>query len=538
LTLALAHAEGMGVRPYATLRPIRWPPSGGTTVKTRPMVIAVAAALLPSAAVFGDSGDDVAALRAMVLQMKADYEARIRDLERRLAEAERRPAAAPAGPATAPAAAPVESTAGASAPLPPPATATPPVLGAIGSGTRFNPTISVILDGNYYNDDIDGRGNELLGEAFQPSRPAADDHGHDHGEVAQGFNLREAEIFLGASVDPYFDAATYLSVTGTGEVDLEEAYFQTRSLPWGLALKGGKFYSGIGYINEQHPHQWDFATQNLPYLNLLGDHGLQATGVQLTWLPEWDYYTRLGLEVLTGDQERFGAFVDDDTREALAAEAGVDSLNLSDRTGGPPLYTAFAEFSPDLGFNHELLIGGFGGYARQHQEVQELSHDEAVALTSLEGSAWLAGAELVYFYDAAGPYGQGDIKLQTEYLREMKDLDVRFDTDGVGGGRRFVTDGLYVQGRYGLAPRWQLAARYDNLGVFANRIEQDGHEVADFGSSDRWTAAITWTPTEFSRFRFEWEDASILQADGSREHFNTFWLQFLMSLGAHGAHKF
>jgi hypothetical protein len=51
-------------------------------------------------------------------------------------------------------------------------------------------------------------------------------------------------------------------------------------------MRGGKFLSGIGYLNSQHPHTWDFVDQNLAYGTLLGDHGLMDTGLQLGWTAE------------------------------------------------------------------------------------------------------------------------------------------------------------------------------------------------------------------------------------------------------------
>ena len=58
-----------------------------------------------------------------------------------------------------------------------------------------------------------------------------DDHGHSHGSMSNGFNFREAEFMFSATVDPYFDAAANVVVDGDGNVDLEEAWFQTRNLP-------------------------------------------------------------------------------------------------------------------------------------------------------------------------------------------------------------------------------------------------------------------------------------------------------------------
>ena len=114
-------------------------------------------------------------------------------------------------------------------------------------------------------------GATLVGEAFQPSGGAhghdhdGEEHGHAHALTSNGFNFREAEIAFSATVDPYFDASLYLAIDGDGNVDLEEGYFQTRNLPYGLKVKGGKFLSDFGYINKQHPHQWDFVDQNLAY---------------------------------------------------------------------------------------------------------------------------------------------------------------------------------------------------------------------------------------------------------------------------------
>ena len=235
---------------------------------------ALVGALVVPMAAFPASDAEIAELKSMLNAMKADYEQRIQALESRLAQAEREAArqreeAAKSKPMTAAVVQPP--------PSPSAAKATGGV-GALTSGTAFNPQISVILDGNYYHDGIDGEGATLVGEAFQPSGGAhghgheGDDHGHGgdedghahaHASTENGFNFREAEIAFSATVDPYFDASLYLAIDGDGNVDLEEGYFQTRSLPYGLKVKGGKFLSDFGYINKQHPHQWDFVSTRI-----------------------------------------------------------------------------------------------------------------------------------------------------------------------------------------------------------------------------------------------------------------------------------
>lgn len=504
-----------------------------------------ALALMVPIPAFSAGDAEIAELKTMLNDMKAEYEQRIQALERRLATAEseaarRKEEAAESKPMTAaivhptPAAAPAKPSGG---------------FGALTSGSAFNPQISVILDGNYYHDGIDGEGAELVGEAFTPGRSThahegEDGHDHAHAGTQNGFNFREAEIAFSATVDHYFDAALYLAVDGDGNLDFEEGWFQTRSLPYGLKIKGGKFLSGFGYINKQHPHQWDFVDQNLAYLNLLGDHGLQDTGIQLTWLPDLPIYTLFGVEALQGDQEVFGATLDGD-EQAL--------LDLSDTDDGPRLWTAFAKIAPDLGESHALQLGLSYAHNSQHQEEQDYEeedgHMHALLESGLEGDADLWGVDLVYKYDADAAYGEGDFKLQAEYLRSIKDLKIRSanildeetgevlgtDADLIGATHKLTTDGLYVQTLYGFAPRWSLGLRYDVLGL-TNKVS--GGEGADFGSSDRWTLNLTWDLSEFSRLRAQYAHNDILVSENERERFDAFYLQFLMSLGTHGAHTF
>jgi len=468
---------------------------------------------VPMTAVSATQTSELDDLKRMVVDMRADYEKKIRELEARIAQAEQTPASVVAAQPEEPARPAAESRA------------------TVTSGNAFNPQISVILNGNYYHDSIRGEGSELVAEAAQPSHPSHDhggEEGHGHGAMSNGFNLSEVELAFSATIDPYFDAAAYMAITGEGEFELEEAYLQTRSLPYGLKLKAGKFLSDFGYINRQHPHQWDFANQNLAYLNLLGDHGLQDVGVQLNWLPEWPLYTLLGVEALQGDQERFGALVDD---EEERAETGLDSAK-----NGPRLWTAYVKVSPELGYSHALQLGASYAQSRQHQEIH--AHDDGGAELpfeeGLDGDADLWGLDAVYKYDSGRAYGHGDLKLQAEYLRSVKSLEVRSgEPSEIGEEEEFTTDGLYVQGMYGFLPRWQAGLRYDTLGL-TNKVS-GGDE---FDSSDRWTAALAWIPTEFSLVRFQVERADIALEDGGSESFNTFWLQFLLSMGAHGAHKF
>lgn len=408
---------------------------------------------------------------------------------------------------------------------------------AVTSGTAFNPQISLILTGQYALDNQGGDGAELMEEAAGILHGTHfDEHG---GHGGNGFRLGESELVLSATVDPWFDARFIGTFSGEGETEIEEAWLQTRLLPAGLKVKAGKFLSDIGYHNVQHPHAWDFDDQNLAHAALLGEHGLADTGLQLTWLAPAPFYLLLGAEALQGDhQERFGTVIDaEDAGSVLAPAAG----ELSAADNGPRVVTAFAKVAPDLGDDHALQLGLSFARAGQYQQLLDedataLSNDEVL----LDGSQTLYGADLVYKFDGTGEKGAGDFKLAAEYLLLEKDMTVAATAAAapvaVGDAVSGKQDGYYVAATWGVAPRWTLGLRHDATGA-TNELNEAGASAA-FGESSRWTVALGFKPSEFSRLRLQAAKGSIAAEDGTETELDQILLTYTLSLGAHGAHSF
>lgn len=484
-------------------------------IRPSPMVLA-AAGLLAALPVLAN--DDIKALRAEIAQMKQAYEQRIAALENRLKEAEKKPAPAAAANAS----------------------------GQVGSGSSFNPQISLILDGVYFRDNKRGRSTEMY-EHIDGINHSHDHAGHAHGALERGFNLRATELAFSAAVSPHFDATAMMTISSEGDVALEEAYFDTRSLPYGLKIRGGKFLSGIGYLNAQHPHQWDFVDQNLPYRTLLGDHGILDTGLRFSWLPKTgNWYTQLGVELLQGKEQMFGSV----GAEIPAKRASGDSLlgsragSLSPVKAGPRLTTLFAKFGPDLGANHALQFGGWLAHASQHQEVHDHSFEGGVVnpaarVHALEGKGKVWGLDAVWKYDAGRHGGQGNAKLVAEYLKQEKDLKIAFHEVGtrVGQPRKFTQDGVVLQGTYGFLPHWQAGVRYDATGMTNKVAGAGGALLREYGESNRWTFALTRHIDHFSLLRLQASRGN-LWVEGAKENVNQIFVQYQHSLGAHGAHSF
>jgi outer membrane receptor protein involved in Fe transport len=144
---------------------------------------------------------------------------------------------------------------------------------------------------------------------------------------------------------------------------------------------------------------------------------------------------------------------------------------------------------------------------------------------------------------------QTNFKLQGEYFRLKQNGTLAYD-DTAGSALfgplsdYFQADqsGWYLQAVWQFYPRWRVGYRYDALryGTVSNGIVNNGlgPTAADFPllaihSPTRNTVMFDWSPTEFSRLRLQ------LASDKSRLGVtdNQMLLQYIYSLGAHGAHN-
>src|SRR3954462_885056 len=196
----------------------------------------------------------------------------------------------------------------------------------------FNPDMSLILQGTAARSSQNPNDYQITG--FAPSG----------GEVApprRGFSLGESELVVSSNIDPYFRGQLVASLTPENELEVEEAFFQTLVLGRGFTMKGGRFLSSIGYLNQIHQHAWDFQDAPLPYKAFLGGR-LDDDAVQVKWIAPTDLLVELGGEAGRGrgfpanDPNRNGAglwtlygHVGGDLGESTAWRAGLSYLRAS-----------------------------------------------------------------------------------------------------------------------------------------------------------------------------------------------------------------
>jgi hypothetical protein len=344
-------------------------------------------------------------------------------------------------------------------------------------------------------------------------------NGHGHGALNEkrGFNLNYAELHLYAPVDPYFDLYATIPFS-EGGAEVEEAYAVTRGLPFGFQFKVGKFRSSFGRLNAQHPHAWDFANQPLVYKVFLGDDGLKEKGVQLNWLAPTPFYLLFGVEVLQGENEQsFGT-------EGFK----VDDVEVGD-TRKPNLYLGFVKTSFDVG-NLSVLTGL--SFATGHSRVNHLDADHPHAF---------AGKTKLYGFDLTAKYmidSYRYISFQGEYLyRDQKGTEYEFHDNTLETEElKKKQGGFYTQLVFKFDRRWRAGVQY-NL-INKNDVKRNGVKADLPSKLPAYYAMLEYSPTEFSRIRFQVGQNRAFFHNGSRETVNEFILQFNFAIGAHGAHPF
>jgi hypothetical protein len=452
------------------------------------LVLALAAPI----AALAQTPSEIESLRQEINTMRSSYEQRLQALEQRLQAAEaarQQPAAAVAAPA---AAAPVAAA--------PPAPVPAPVAAGASTGgaNAFNPALSLILSGTYGHTSLDPNQYALTGFAL----PA----GGEVGPVGRGFSLAESELGIAASIDPWLSGAANISLHPDNSVSVEEAFVQTTSLGHGLSLKAGRFFSGIGYLNSQHSHTWDFVDNPLAYQAFLGTQ-FGDDGLQVHWLAPTDLFLELGAEVGRGR-----SFPGSDT-----AQNGAGATALYAHLGG------------DVGDSNSWRAGVSMLDAKAvDQALVGSDATGAATSSSFTGSSRVWIADGVWKWAPNGNATRTNFKLQGEYLRSTRDGQLTPD-GGVAGPLATTQSGWYLQGIYQFMPRWRVGLRTERLDSGSPSALSD----AVYRPSKN-SLMLDFSASEFSRVRLQ--VARDLSRFGQPD--NQLYLQYQMSLGAHGAHSY
>ncbi|HMK13638.1 MAG TPA: hypothetical protein VK460_01300 [Burkholderiales bacterium] len=441
---------------------------------------------------------ELQSIRDEIKQLKQNYETRIEELEKRLHDAETKAAQAEASAAQA-------------------QTATVTASARPASESAFNPAISAVLQGTY-NNFSQNPDTFQIGGFIPPGNEGLGD---------RGFSLGETELNIAANIDPYFRGNLTLALSSDNSVELEEAWFQTLGLSNGFTLKGGRFFSGVGYLNEIHQHAWDFVDAPLAYQVFLGTGprgNYSDDGLQLKWIAPTDLFIELGAEA--GNGNNFPGTGD---------KNGIGTWSLFSHMGG------------DIGDSYAYRAGISYLQAwpsdRQYNDTDSAGNP---VTNSFSGNSRLWIGDFVLKWAPNGNSTSTNFKLQGEYMHRIETGILDFNANSaaqVPGTYDSHQSGWYLQGVYQFLPRWRVGLRRDQLEsgtVNIGQVQNGILPASDFPilksyTPKRNTLMFDYSPSEFSRFRLQYaRDQS--RPDGVDD--NELMLQYIFSMGAHGAHKF
>ena len=338
--------------------------------------------------------------------------------------------------------------------------------------------------------------------------------GGAHDPNQNGFTVQNVELTLSAAVDPYFDAQANIifQIDSNGEtvVELEEAFFLTRSLPGGLQLKGGQYFTEFGRLNKQHAHRWSFVDQALVLSRFFGGDGLRSQGVRLSWLTPTEWYS----ELIVGMQNAKGETVTSFLNAPGEDVAGHELLDRDARDLGDLLYSARWLNGFDLSDTLSMNLGVSGLWG------PNASGDNTD--TNIFGTDWY-----LKWQPTRTQRGFPFVSWHTEVLwRRYEAGDA-----GMPGQETLKDRGLFTQALWGFRPGWVAGLRWEYATA-------DGDTAADpmRDTRKRFASNLTWYPTEYSKLRLQynrdWAQHLIERSADS------IWLQVEFSLGSHAAHEF
>ncbi len=354
--------------------------------------------------------------------------------------------------------------------------------------------------------------------------------GGDHDPRKRGFTVQQVELSFTGAVDPYLTGEAHIiylidPIVGDTRVELEEAFFTTQALPYGLQLKGGQFLTEFGLLNPVHPHAWDWLDQPIINTRLFGPDGLRQAGVRLGWLTPLPWYSQLYVGAQNANGEIAASFLasEDFFKERPIGGRPFVKRDLNSPTDLIWLLRWENSWNPSETVTTKFGLSGlFGPNA-----------------TGPDGDTRIYGADLKLTWRPTTNFrGWPFFLWQSEVMGRDYVAD-RFFDGTINLPRETLRDwGLYTQALYGFQYGWAAGLRYEYAsGSGASVLAFNGRANDPFRDTrHRISPLLAWHPSEFSRIRlqYNYDRADHLE----RQDAHSVWLGVEFLYGAHPAHKY
>ena len=322
-------------------------------------------------------------------------------------------------------------------------------------------------------------------------------------EFADRISLREVELGLQGVLDPFARADFYLTSEDGGSISIEEGFVTWLYLPFGLQAKAGIFRTSFGRMNKTHRPEISQIDYPSPIKNFLGEEGQKEPGISISGLipNPWDIYSEFIGEILTPSSDRDG----------VEGVSGRDQIYLAHLKNFFPITN---NSTIELGFSFQ---------------TRDISDNDDDTLTKRNFRQTMEGIDLTYVWRPAGQRLYKSFTWQTEAFAMQREVG-SFDDDGFTEDVKDINSlGFYTFGEAQLTRRLFAGVRFD---------------YSQFPTNDKdseWaiTPYMTFWQSEFTRLRLEYSHKERNSVTTPvKEGDNSLTLQATFSLGSHRPHPF
>ncbi len=302
--------------------------------------------------------------------------------------------------------------------------------------------------------------------------------------------LRGIEAMFYAPIDQTFDAVVSVAAhpeedgAPLGKVEVHEAYFGSSKLVPNSRFRVGKFFLGIGRLNQFHQHDWPFITTPIVQKAFIADEGAMDTGVEWSTLLPIDPYVDVTVGYTNG--RAFGEADEEEGRPRVSTH-----------------YTHIVHYNEPFSVPTQIGFTYLGRTDEAGQEMRLFGLDLTSKKKEASFQKFLWQSEL--------------------WFRELK----FGQTTKSLGGYSFLS--------YGFDVNWSLGLRLDALSVLsAKRLDGERYPNDQRGGE----LHVQYRSSEFATFRLAYH-----RTEDHREHEpsstnNEILTQAIFIIGAHPAHDF
>ncbi|MEJ2054307.1 MAG: hypothetical protein P8X42_10335 [Calditrichaceae bacterium] len=284
-------------------------------------------------------------------------------------------------------------------------------------------------------------------------------------EMRSGANFRVLGLHIQSSLDPFSLAKVALEFTPNG-FGLGEAYLTWINLFPGINITAGKFRQQFGVVNRWHEHALDQFDFPLALTTILGEEGLNQTGLSMDW----------NMHALIANANSFTLQITNGQNDHLFAGSMYSF---------PALLGHFKNYY-DLTKNTYLEVGitGMSGKnnIRGYEDDNKIIEDTRYTV--------VGGLDLTVFWEPLNQALYHSLLWRSEFYYADKD-------EPVGGSIRAYGGYSYLE--YKLSERWQAGVRLDYTQPFV--LDNDNMYVYQV------VPYITWWQSHWVKLRLQFNYA-------------------------------